>query len=203
MEGFSLDGRCTVLAVSEKAHYADNDCVARRLAYPPRFDDELMARIRATAQTVVQLLGLENGISHGEYRIRGGVPYLVEVAARGGGTRIASTIVPHVSGVNVYELLLRKLLGESVTLPPLRHRAALLEFLDFAPGMVRRIRGLEEARRLPAVHEVELTFGEGDVIRRPQDDKTRLGYFIVLADHRDEVDRVGEKIKSTVRVDYA
>src|SRR5205814_4427304 len=42
VEGFALDGRCTLLAVSEKEHYAYHDCVAKRLAYPPRFDAALM-----------------------------------------------------------------------------------------------------------------------------------------------------------------
>ena len=202
VEALALDGRCTVLAVSEKSHYSHNDCVARRLAYPPRFDEALMARIHETAARAVEWLGLENGMSHGEYRLRDGIPHLVEVAARGGGTRIASIIVPHVSGIDMYEVLIRKLLGDDVSMRQPLRRAALLEFLDFGPGKVARIAGLDAVRSDSVVHEIELAFREGDTIRRPQDDKTRLGYFILLANTRDEIDRKSDEIKSAVRVVY-
>ncbi|MCU1244509.1 MAG: hypothetical protein JWN02_419 [Acidobacteria bacterium] len=202
VEAFSLDGRCTVLAVSEKEHYPFNDCVARRLAYPPRFSPEVMAAIDATAREVVETLGLVDGISHAEYRLREGVPYLVEVAARGGGSRIASTIVTHVSGVDMYALLLDKLLHGSAVMPPLLHRAAVLEFLDFAPGMVKAIHGVDNAVEQNLVHEIHLAFAAGDTIRKPEDDKSRLGYFIALGEDRDEVDRQSAAVKALVQVEY-
>jgi len=202
VEAFSLDGRCTLLAVSEKEHYPFNDCVARRLAYPPRFAPEVMATIDVTARRVVETLGLVDGISHAEYRLRDGVPYLVEVAARGGGSRIASTIVNHVSGVDVYDLLLRQLLHGAAVMPPRRHRAAVLEFLDFAPGKVAAVHGLEAVQEQGLVHEINLAFAPGDTIRNPEDDKTRLGYFIALGEDRDEVDRKSAAVTKLVRVEY-
>lgn len=199
VEGFSLGGRCTALAISEKEHYEFNPCVARRLAYPPRFDT---ARIRETAERVVDTLGLNFGINHAEYRVRDGVPHLVEVAARGGGNRIASAIVPHVSGVDVYELLIRSLLGERVEMPPRTARAANLEFLHFKPGKVRAVRGLEEACARGLVREIELHFAPGDTIEPPRDDKTRLGYFISLGETRAEIDEKAAQVKELVRVEY-
>ena len=203
VEALSLDGECRVMAVSEKEHYPFNDCVARRLAYPPRFDEELMMTIRRTATGVVEHLGLRDGISHAEYRVRDRVPYLVEVAARGGGSRIASVIAPHVSGVNMYALLVRKLLGEDVRFPPVLHRAALLEFLDFRAGKVAAIHGLDRVQADPTVYEISLAFKEGDTIERPDSDATRVGHFIVLADTRDEIDEKSREIKAAVQITYA
>ena len=111
VESVSLNGNCSVLAISEKTHYSHNPCVARLLAYPPRFPNATMDRIRKTAKAVVEHLGLETGLSHAEYRVREGIPYLVEVAARGGGNGIASTIVPHVSGVDTYSVVIRNSSG--------------------------------------------------------------------------------------------
>lgn len=202
VEGFSLGGRCHVLAVSEKEHYPYNPCVARRLAYPPRFDAETMRRIRRTAARVVETLCLEDGINHAEYRMRDGCPYLVEVAARGGGNRIASVIVRHVSGADVYDLLIRRLMREPVTMPPLLSRAANLEFLHFGPGRVRAVHGLEEARRAGLVQDLELHFEPGDTLRPPQDDRSRLGYFISLGETRDEIDEKAARVKELVRVEY-
>jgi biotin carboxylase len=202
VEGFSLKGRAYALAVSEKEHYPFNPCVARRLAYPPRFDDELVERIKKNAERVVETLGLEDGINHAEYRVRDRIPHLVEVAARGGGNRIASVIIEHVSGVDVYAMLIRRLLGEDVEMPPRLWRAANLEFLHFEPGRVKAVRGVEEARARGLVHDIELHFGPGDRIEPPRDDKTRQGYFISLGETREEIDEKAARVKESVRVEY-
>jgi biotin carboxylase len=202
VEGFSLKGRAYALAVSEKEHYPFHPCVARRLAYPPRFDGEIVERIKKTAEHVVNTLGLEDGINHAEYRVRGGVPHLVEVAARGGGSRIASVIIGHVSGVDVYTMLIRRLLGQEVEMPPRESRAANLEFLHFSSGKVKAIRGVEEVRASGLVSHIELDFGIGDTIKAPTDDRTRQGYFISLGETRAEIDEKAALVKERVRVEY-
>jgi carbamoyl-phosphate synthase large subunit len=202
VEGFSLKGRSCALAVSEKEHYAFNPCVARRLAYPPRLDEELIGRIKETSERVVNTLGLEYGISHGEYRLRGRVPYLVEVAARGGGSRIASVVIRHVSSINVYTMLIRSLLGESVEMPPRTWRAANLEFLHFESGKVKTIRGVEEVCEAGLVSNIDLDFRIGDMLQPPTDDRTRHGYFISLGETRAEIDEKAARVKETVSIEY-
>ena len=202
VEGFSIAGKCYVLAISEKAHYDFNPCVARRLAYPPRFDKELITRIAEIAENVVSSLGLQDGISHAEYRVRDGNPHLVEVAARGGGNRIASVIIEHVSGVDVYAMLIRRLLGQPVEMPVRFSRAANLEFLHFRSGRVKAISGVEEVRAANLVSHLELDFGMGDTIKPPADDKSRHGYFISLGETRDEIDEKASRVKEMVRVEY-
>ncbi len=202
VEGFSLHGQCYVLAISEKEHYSFNPCVARRLVYPPNFDDETLARVRETAEKVVNALGLQDGLSHAEYRMRDGAPYLIEVAARGGGCRIASVIIKHVSGVDAYEMLIRRSLGDEVEMPPRRMRAANLEFLHFEPGKVKAIRGLEEVHSSGLVCDIDLHFGVGDTIKPPTDDKSRIGYFISLGETRAEIDKKAARVREMVRVEY-
>jgi len=202
VEGLSIAGKCYVLAISEKTHYDFNPCVARRLAYPPRFDQEMITRIAAVAESVVTLLGLQDGISHGEYRVRDGIPYLVEVAARVGGNRIASVIIEHVSGIDVYAMLIRRLLGQVVEMPARVSRAANLEFLQFTSGKVKEINGIEEVRAANLVSHIELDFGKGDTIEPPKDDKSRHGYFISLGETRDEIDEKASRVKEMVRVEY-
>jgi biotin carboxylase len=202
IEGVSIDGTCTILAMSEKAHYAHRPCVARLLAYPPRLPPEVLERMRTTAKRVVETLGLEIGLSHAEYRVRDGIPYLVEVAARGGGTGIASIIVPHISGLPIYELVIRRLLGEPVTLPKAQSRAAILEFFDFAPGRVSAVEGVPECLAEGLGERIEVPYAPGDVIRSATDDRNRPGFFIALGADRDDVDRRAAAIKSRVSVRY-
>ncbi|HVZ71803.1 MAG TPA: ATP-grasp domain-containing protein [Polyangia bacterium] len=203
VEGISLDGNCTILAMSEKAHYAHRPCVARLLAYPPRFAPEILHRLRDTAKLVVESLGLETGVSHAEYRVRDGVPHLVEVAARGGGNGIASIIVPHISGLDTYDLVIRRLRGERVALPAVQARAAILEFFNFAPGVVAAVEGVDACLAEGIGHRIEVPYQPGDIIRAATDDRNRPGYFIALGADRDDVDRRAEAIKRRVRVRYA
>ncbi len=202
VEGYSLAGRYYPLAISEKEHYPHSPCVARKLAYPPRFTAEALSAIRLNAAWVVEGLGLVEGISHAEYRLRDGVPYLMEVAARGGGNRIASLIVPHVSGVDCYELLVRRLTGEALAMPARSHRAAILQFFTFRPGTVRQIHGLEQVRRQRLAEQIVLQFQPGDRLDYPTDDRRRVGFFITLGETRDEVEAQAARIESLVRVEY-
>jgi biotin carboxylase len=202
VEGFSFDGAYHLLGVSEKRHYEFNACVANRLAYPPRLPSDALNRIEDRARRIVTHLGLRDGISHAEFRLLDGRPYLMEVAARGGGHRISSVIAPHLSGWPLYDLLYRRLLGQPVQLPPKQRRAAILEFFDFPPGRVRAVQGVEQARAERLAFQIHLDFKAGDTIAQPSDDRTRLGFMIVLGDNRDDVDARANRILELVRVEY-
>lgn len=203
VEAFSVEGRCTVLAISEKVHYPFNDCLARRLSYPPRLDRQMLGRLRDVAVAVVESVGLQDGLSHAEYRLVDGTPYLIEVAARGGGSGIASRIIPHVSGVDVYALLIRRLQGEKITVSPSTARAAILEFFDFPGGRVAAIEGMEQARREGLADELDLRFQVGDTILQPVDDRSRPGYALLLGDTRDEVDARRRRLEELIAIRYA
>jgi len=202
VESFVEDGHCHVLAVSEKEHYDYNPCVAKKLAYPPRFPDDRMDCIKHTAVLVVETLGLREGISHAEYRVKDGVPYLVEVAARGGGTGIASIIVPHISGLDLYTALIARIHNIPLPQKSFTSRSAILEFLEFQPGRVKKIHGLEQVKSSGLAKMMELQFKAGDVIALPSDDRNRLGFCICLADDRDGVEAKVAEVKNQIRVEY-
>jgi len=203
VEAFSNRGTCHVLAISEKEHYPHNECVASRLAYPPRFSEGAIANIKTIAAQVVETLGLENGISHAEYRMREEIPFLVEVGARGGGNRIASMIVPHVSGVDVYDMLLQSLLGESnLEIKESRWWSAVLEFFQFKPGRIKAIHGWDEVCRENIAEDISLSFRAGDTIRSAADDRHRPGYFIVLGKDRTETDARSKRIRDLIQLEY-
>jgi len=123
------------------------------------------------------------------------------VAARGGGNRIASRIVAHVSGVDVYDLLIGALLGEQPSCPNPVHRAAVLEWLDVAPGLVQTAPDAAELIRSGVISEAGVYFGDGDRIGVVTDDTTRPGYFIVLGDNREQVDGARHVLSAVVYAD--
>jgi biotin carboxylase len=204
VEGLAMGGGYTTLAISDKDHFPHRPEVANRLTYPGAFDERVTQAIRETNEAVVRTLGLHCGVTHAEYMVDGGTVALVEIAARGAGSFVYSHIAPHVSGIDAPRLYLQFVMGETPTVhDPGSRRAANLEFFSFPAGRVTAIRGVEEARALPGVARILLEFGVGDVLRPPDDDRSRPGLMVVLGDTREQVLATSEEVKRTVRVEVA
>lgn len=204
VEGIKFPDRHVTLAISRKRHMAENPTVANQLLYSSSCATMDYDHLRSLNDSLVSAMGLSFGLTHAEYKHCGGRFTLVEIAARGGGTRISSEIVPAISGVPTNKLLIDMALGNRVEPCAVsRHsRAALLEFFEFACGRVDTIVGVEEALALPGVLDIGFTFMPGDVLRVAQDDRTRHGHIIAAGDSEDEVLKVVAAVRSLVKVHY-
>jgi carbamoyl-phosphate synthase large subunit len=205
VEGFVVDGQPTTLAISDKAHYPDLAGVARTLTWPGDFPPQVMERIGRANEATVRALGIPFGITHAEFLIDDqGDPWLVEMAARGGGTRIASHIVPALCGFEPTPTLISILLGEQADVVTTHQRAAQLRFLRLPPG--KRVLGfpnLSELRELPGVIEIAFNQAVGDRIPAVEDDRSRHGHVIVSAETRDAACALAERIERELRVDLS
>jgi carbamoyl-phosphate synthase large subunit len=201
VESFVIENKIFTLAISDKLHYANNPCVATRLTYPPDLESNLLNKLIKSNENVIKRLGLPFGITHAEFKISDGIPYLIEIAARGGGTYISSLIIPEVSGFPANKYLLNILIGKNPeNFPEIQHYAANLEFLQFPEGIVTNIRGIDEAKRCPGVKEVSLDFKVGSEILAPYDDRSRPAFIIVSGTSRKDVLNISEKVKSLIKV---
>jgi carbamoyl-phosphate synthase large subunit len=204
VEGFCLGGEPVVAAISDKDHFRHRPEVANRLTYPADLPETIRARVRDVNARVIAALGLRAGITHAEYIVVGSEVYLVEVAARGGGSRIYSDIVPYLTGVPLPELYIEHVLGGHPSARPDGvERAANLAFFSFPPGRVRAIQGVEEAAALSGVHELLLELAVGDHVELPTDDRSRPGLVVVFGRTRKEVLDVTQEVFELVRVDVA
>jgi carbamoyl-phosphate synthase large subunit len=205
VEGFVVDGQPTTLAISDKVHYDNLSGVARVLTWPGDFPPHVAGRIARANEATVRALGIPFGITHGEYLIDArGEPWLVEMAARGGGTRIPSHILPAVCGFESTPALISILMGETpeVTMP--FSRAAQLRFFRLAAG--KRVVGfpnLAELQSMPGVLEIAFNQAVGDRVPNVEDDRSRHGYAIVAADSREAASELGERIERELIVDLA
>lgn len=201
VESLCIDGDVFVVGISDKGHFAHRPEVANRLSYPADLPTSVMDRIRAANTLAVTSLGMRTGITHAEFIVVGSEPFLVEIAARGGGSHVYSHIVPYLAGIPVPRLYLEFLLGGSLTQwPEGGSRAANLAFFDFPAGRVTSIRGEEEARALRGVEILLLEFGVGDVLSLPDDDRSRPGHVVVFGKTREEVLDLTARVFKTVEV---
>lgn len=188
VDGIKIPADYVITAISEKEHYSYNPNVARKLVFSQENERFDYNKLRGINKKMVEAMGLPFGLTHAEYKYKDGNFYLIEIAARGGGTKISSDIVPLVSGINSNEILLDVLSGdfEKIVRKP-HHECAVLGFFDFKPGKVVEILGLEEAYALPGVHDLGLDVNVGDQLGQAKDDRSRCGYYIVYADSMEEL----------------
>lgn len=200
-EGFCSGGKHRTLAMSSKTHFRPG--IASSLLYPADIKEDIYAAIQGINDKFVESSGMLFGITHAEYMIdANGNIFLIEIAARGGGTLISSNIIKWTSGVDVYQLLLQCLLGKSPAIESiaLDKKAALLQFFEFSSGRVEKIVGVEAAQELEHVYKIEMGFKEGDILNNAKDDRTRHGYAIILADTVDQIKATINKVNDMISV---
>ncbi len=206
VEGLKTKRRHYSLAVSRRETFAHNPMLGYAQVYSPADEDIDFADLRKQHDTLVEEMGLPFGLTHAEYIFSEGKFFLIEVAARGGGSGISSHIVPALSGIETNELLIRMSLREEVdaTVPAAHeHSFALLGFLNFQPGAVKAVCGLEKVRTLPGLAHISLNFAPGQRLALPSDGPSRHGIFIAVTRSLEELQDLRNTVLEEVRVVYA
>lgn len=188
-EGICIDTKHTTLVTSRKTHIKPG--IAKSLTYPADIPDEIRDLIIYYNNLYVNSSSLDYGITHSEYFYNptSKEVWLIEIACRGGGSLISSHIVPHTTGVHIYDLLI-EYLANGVETPitanfPLK--SALLYFFEFQGGLVESIHGIDDIRRYNFVADFQLSFSVGDTIKSATDDRSRQGFVLILGECSDDL----------------
>jgi carbamoyl-phosphate synthase large subunit len=175
------------------------------LTYPANFPDDVLGRIATANEAVAKAIGIPFGITHAEFLVdEQGLPWLVEMAARGGGSFITTQIVPAVTGFHPTEALIRCLMGQVPDPTPKHHRAAQLRFLRLPAG--RQVLGypnLAALRAHPGVLEFMVHIEPGSTVPPVTDDRTRHAFVITHAETRAEADALANSIERQFVVEFA
>ena len=204
VEGICSDHQHKTLAISQKKHFRTG--IASDLQYPADLPPEVEAEVIKHNDNYVRQSGLKFGITHAEYLYNRntGKICLVEIACRGGGSLISSDIAKWVSGVDIYELFVNALKGESYDVTSLStlKRPAVLHFFEFPNGVVASIEGLDEIRAMEGIVAIKMDFQVGSQIKAANDDRSRQGFVIILADDKAQLEsrlaQVNDKLKVTI-----
>lgn len=201
VDGIKTSSEYVVTAISEKDHYKYNPNVANRLFFTRSNENYDYDRLRKENSDMIAAMGLPFGLTHTEYKYRDGKFYLIETAARGGGTKISSDIVRLVSGIDCNRLLINMLIGGSEEIVREKHHeCAVLGFFDLKPGHITAIEGLDEAMALDGTHDIKLEVKVGDTLGEALDDRSRCGYYILFADSEEDLKDRERRLKEAVRV---
>lgn len=202
IESFITGETVHVLGISEKVKCAPPYSFDLQLIYPASFAVDILDEIIALNRAVIRAVGIRMGFAHAEMMITPHGVRLIEIAARGCGARVATDLIPAMTGADVLGLRLRQSLGEPIDFPQLRHdRVGLLRFFELPAGVVRRIRGLREAAALPGVLHLELDLMEGTRLKRAVSGDQRPGFVLLAASSRAQAMAIADEVMALVTVE--
>lgn len=202
VDGVKTSSNYIITAISQKEHYEHNPNVAKKLFFSNENSEFDYEELKSENTKLINAMELPFGLTHTEYKYKDGKFYLIETAARGGGTKISSDITKLMSGIDTNELYLNMVIGESEEIIQNQHcNFAVLGFFEFKPGKVINIIGLEEAKTMRGVHDLKIEVNIGDELTQAQDDRSRCGYYIIYADSLEDIKQIERRLLETVKVE--
>jgi len=177
VEAVTVEGRTTVLAITDKLTSGPPDFVELGHTQPSRLTEHCLDLAALTRQTLLAL-GLRSGPSHTEIRIGQQGPVVIEAAARFGGGCISSHLLPISAGIEAADIAVSMALGEYDPTEPRIEQAAAVRFLVPRPGVVRSITGVDEVQAWPEVAEVRVEVAVGDPVHAMRSARDRIGYVV-------------------------
>ncbi len=189
LEGLLRGGVLETLAIFDKPDPLEGPFFEETIyVTPSRQPGAVQAEMAKTVQLATRALGLTEGPVHAEVRRNEAGTVMLEVAARSIGGLCARTLRFGI-GVSLEELILRHAVGLPIKSLVREDRAAGVLMLPIPrPGVLRQIRGQEEARQVPGVEGVVITIPAGErLVPLPEGDRY-LGFVFARAGSAMEVE---------------
>ena len=164
LEGLVVNRRLHVLAIFDKPDPLDGPFFEETIyVTPSSVPAGLQSAIKDCADRAVRALGIIDGPVHAELRYNERGPWLIELAARPIGGRCSAVLRFGDKGISLEEVILRHALGMAIpSLQRERLAAGVMMIPIPGAGTLREVRGVEEAKRVPLVEDVQITAHPGE-----------------------------------------
>src|SRR5262249_51719627 len=190
LEGIVTSGKLKTLALFDKPDPLDGPFFEETIyVTPSREAAEIQRKIQAAAQAAVTALGLTDGPVHAEMRVNSQGVWMLEAARPIGGlcARVLRFDSLAARELSLEEILLLHAIGEYVSaaaLAPGAHGVMMIPIAE--SGIFEGIEGLDEARRVPNITEVEITAKEGQKLEALPEGASYLGFIFARARQPEE-----------------
>ena len=201
IETLTHAGTTKVVAVTDKLTSGAPYFVELGHNQPSRWSTDQVELLCDTAIQAVTALGIDRAAGHTEIRLGSSGPVVMEVAARLGGGFITSHLVPFSTGVDLVAAAIRLAMGAAPDLLPRKEgRAAAVRFLSAPSGVVTRVEGLDAARRMEGVEEIEIYVQPNDYLGPLMDASGRAGHVICRAQEPERAILLAERAMRSIRI---
>jgi len=182
VEGLLTNGKLRVLTIFDKPDPLEGPFFEETIyVTPSRLPAARQERIEEMTAAATRAIGLSHGPIHAELRVNEGGPWVIEVAARAIGG-LCSRSLRFGKDVSLEEMILRQALGEDIDSVQREKMAAGVMMIPIpGAGVLREVRGLEQARAVPGIEDVVITAHITQRIAPPPDGSSYLGFIFSRA----------------------
>lgn len=196
-QGRFILGGITGKVVSPLPHRFDTG-----IYMPTGLGEAAESEIAAAVAQALEAVGYTTGAAHVEIILSPKGPRIVEMAARPGGGRIPSDLIPLTYGVDYVADSLRIALGEAPVESRRYTKGAALYWTPTHSGVVTAVEGVEAARATPGVCDVVVHAKPGDVMTHTVDCATRdkVGYVLAAGETLGEAVAACTEARDRIRI---
>jgi biotin carboxylase len=195
VEGLMTRGDLHVLAVVDKPDPLDGPFFEETIYVTPSSASPSMLRaVERAVAAATRAIGLWHGPVHAECRVGPSGVLVLEVAARpiGGLCARALRFTKGANGsrISLEDLLLRHALGEGSQGWRREPDASAVMMIPIPRrGVFRHALGVDEARRIPGVHEIRITAKADQLLVPLPEGRSYLGFIFARADRASDAER--------------
>ncbi|MGH8898337.1 MAG: ATP-grasp domain-containing protein [Egibacteraceae bacterium] len=194
VEALLRGGRLEVLATFDKPDPLDGPFFEETIyVTPSRLGPATLQEVRETTAAAAVALGLVEGPVHAELRINSEGVHMLELAARSIGGLCARTL-RFGMGMSLEQVILRHALG--LPLDDLAREAAAAGVMMLpipCAGVLREVRGRDEASAVPGVAGLEITILPGRPVRPLPEGDRYLGFLFARGETPEDVEETLRK----------
>ncbi len=202
LEGILTHGQLKVLTLFDKPDPLDGPFFEETIyTTPSRLRASVQSDIANCVTIAAASLELREGPVHAELRVNEHGPWMLEIAGRSIGG-LCSTVLEFGSGMCLEELILRHAIGQEITsIEREEHAAGVMMIPIPAPGMLKAVHGVAEARSVPHITGVEITAKLNHMLVPLPEGASYLGFVFARADTPAEVEDAIRQAHKHLRFD--
>jgi len=200
VEGLISNGEVQVLAIFDKPDPLQGPFFEETYyVTPSRLPEASIMRVVQRMQEACRAYGLREGPVHAEFRVHDGEAWMLEMAARTIGGDCAR-VLERVIGRPLEELVLECAMGGQPALSPPQLAAGVLMIPIPGAGLLRRVEGVAEARRVPLVEDVVIAIGEGYAMQPLPEGSSYLGFIFAAGPSAEDVEAALRQAHACLKV---
>ena len=205
VEGILVDGDLKLLAIFDKPDPLEGLFFEETIYITPsRLSSEQQTAIHRSAMQAIRAIGLSHGPVHAEFRVNERGVWPIEVAPRPIGGMCAASLAfvspAHFGSIGLEELILRHALGEDISTWQRESAASGVMMIPVpSSGIFEQVDGVEEAKRVPHVTEVQITARLRDAILTWPEGSSYLGFIFAKAEYPADAERALREAHAKLR----
>lgn len=165
VESYTCNGETHVVAIHDKVEPVEAPFFLEEffVTPSPRIGEELNKTIKNCVKETLRHIGFQNGITHIEFRVKDGIPYLIEINPRPGGVLVVESTY-YSTGVNLLEVGVEIAMGRIVSQEPEEHTPVAFKSITAPLGTIKSITGVDDLVVNDEIKIVQVKSKVGDIV---------------------------------------